>query len=426
VCRIWDVVFMGGRVLISIVALVIGFGSALGEDWPGFHGPRRDNRSSETGLLVQWPEGGPELAWNVGELGYGFASVAVVDGMIYTTGEIAGDNVITAMDLAGEKLWHRKNGPAYKRSHPGTRSTPTIAEGKLYNLSGVGNLICIDAKTGSPVWTVDILEKYGGRVPRWGIGESPVVDGDNVICFPGGKEVGMVALNKDTGRTVWTCTGIGDMPSYATAVIIDYKGLRQIATLTSHSVVGVAADTGKLLWKYPHVVRLEANCDTPLYQDGRLFVFGTWGRGATMLKLNVRDKDCSVEEIWRTKELDNEHGGVMIVDGYLYGQADGDHKNRHLACLEAATGKTMWIASELAGRASATLTFAEGLFYVVSDRGEVALVRPNPKRLEIISEFQLPKAGKGEVRARPVICGKRLYIRHGEFLYAYDIREKQA
>ena len=417
---------MGGRIFISVVVLLIGSDLAVGEDWPQFHGPRQDNRSTDTGLLKQWPEGGPGLVWRVAELGHGFASVAIAEGMIYTTGETGGDNVITAMDMAGNKLWRRKNGPAYMRSHPGTRSTPTIAEGKLYNLSGVGNLICIDAKTGSPVWTVDIMEKFGGRIPRWGIAESPVIDGDNVICFPGGEDVGMVALNKDTGDTVWTSRDIGDMPGYATAVIVDYQGLRQVVTQTSHSIVGVAAQTGKLLWKYPHKVSHEANCDTPLYHDGHLFVFGTWGRGATMLKLNVRGEDCTVEEIWRTRELDNEHGGVMIVDGYLYGQADGDHKDRHLACLEAATGKTMWTARQLAGRASATLTFAEGLFYVVSDRAEVALVRPAPKRLEILSQFQLPKDGKGELRARPVVCGKRLYIRHGEYLYAYEIREKTA
>jgi outer membrane protein assembly factor BamB len=194
--------------------------------------------------------------------------------------------------------------------------------------------------------------------------------------------------------------------------------------MTSKSAIGVAADTGKLLWQYPHTVRFEVNCDTPLYHEGHLYLFGTYARGATKLKLNIKGSACSVERVWHTTELDNEHGGVMIVDGYLYGQADSNHKKRRLACLDLKTGKTMWTAFELAGRASATLTFADGLFYVVSDQGEVALVRPNPKRLEIVSQFQLPKDGKDEVRARPVVCGGRLYIRHGEFLYAYDIRAK--
>ncbi len=231
----------------------------------------------------------------------------------------------------------------------------------------------------------------------------------------------MVALDRNTGQTIWTCTGVGEMAGYATATIVDYAGLRQVVTMSSHSAVGIDAATGKLLWKYPHKVPYEANIDTPLYHDGCVYLFGTWGRGATKLKLNVSGSACSVEQLWHTSELDNEHGGVMLIDGYLYGQADGDHKDRHWACLDAQTGRTMWTSPDLAGRASATLTFADGALYVLSDRGEVALVRPDPGRFEIVSRFDLPKGGKGEVRARPVVCGRRLYIRHGDRLYAYDI-----
>ena len=415
---------MHRNILIVTIGFLIAVHSAAAEDWPQFHGPRRDNRSVETGLLKSWPQGGPSLLWRADGLGQGFATVAIADAMIYTTGNIEGNAVITAMDLSGKHLWQRKNGPAYKRSYPGTRSTPTVVDGKLYNLSGTGSLICIDAKTSAPTWSMNILDKFAGRTIRWGLAESPLIDANNVICCPGGKEVFMVALDKDTGQTRWTCTGLGHKPAYASPAIVDYAGLRQIVTMTSEAAIGVAADTGKLLWKYPHEVRFEVNCDTPLYYDGRLFLFGTWSRGATMLKLSVQADDCSIEEIWHTPELDNEHGGVMLLDGYLYGQADGDHKNRHLACLEAKTGKTMWIDPRLAGERSATLTFADGMFYVVSDRAEVALVRPNPQKLEIVSQFELPKTDEGVVYAHPVVCGGRLYIRHGRFLYAYDIRPK--
>lgn len=410
------------RVLLAIAILLIGLHTAAAEDWPQFHGPRRDNCSADTGLLKRWPAGGPKLLWKAENLGPGYSSVAIADGMIYTTGDIDKATVITALDMSGEQLWQTKNGPAYKGPHRGTRSTPTVADGRLYNLSGTGNLICVDSKTGSTVWAVNILDKFEGRMTRWGISESPLVDGDKVICLPGGRQIGMVALDKNTGRVRWTCTSIGDKPGYATATIIDYKGLRQILTVTSESAIGVAAETGKLLWKYPHTVRLEANCDTPLYHDGHVYLFGTYGYGATKLELNVHADDCSVEKVWHTTELDNEHGGVLIVDGYLYGQADANHRQRHLACLEAETGTTMWTALELAGRASATLTFADGMFYVLSDQGEVALVRPNPKRLVIVSRFQLPDDGKGEVRARPVVCGGRLYIRHDQILYVYSVR----
>ncbi len=421
---LWRKRFLAGKVYLAIVICLMALNLTMAGNWPQFHGPRRDNRSDETGLLKKWPEGGPRLIWKAGGIGQGFATVAIVDGLIYTTGNIDKDTVITAMDMSGEEIWKRKNGPAYRRSHPGTRSTPTIVEGKLYHMNGDGDLICMDAGIGDTIWAVDVFEKFEGRMISWGISESPLVDGNNVICCPGGEEVGMVALDKDTGKTVWTCTGIGDKPGYTSAMIVDYQGLRQIVTVMSDSAIGVAAETGKLLWQYPHEVRFGVNCDKPIYHDGHIFLFGTWGRGATKLKLNVDGDDCSVEEVWRTKELDNEHGSVMIVDGYLYGQADGDHQKRHLACLDMETGKTVWTADELCGDRSASLTFADGMLYFVSDQGEIGLVRPNPEKLEIVSRFELPKNDQGVFYAHPVVCGGRLYIRHGEFLYAFDVRGK--
>ena len=413
-----------GKFLYAITVSLMTVSFVAAEDWPQFHGPRRDNHSRETRLLTQWPEGGPMLIWKIQEIGNGYSSVAIAGKLIYITGEINKENVITALDPSGQKIWRQKNGPAYTRSHPGTRSTPTIMQGKLYNLSGTGNLICLDALMGRPIWTLNILDKFNGRNTRWGMSESPLLDGDKVICCPGGEKVGMVALHKDTGKIIWTTPMAGNLPGYGSAILVDYKGLRQIVTMTSHSALGVAADSGKLLWRYPHTVRFEANCDTPLYHDGHLYLFGTWGRGATKLKLIVEGNDCSVKEIWRTAELDNEHGGVILENGYLYGQADGDHKNRHWACLDSKTGNTMWAGPEFAGQRSASLTFADGMLYIVSDRGQVGLLRPDPKQMDIISRFELPMEGHGPVYAHPVVCGGQLYLRHGDFLYAYDIRSK--
>ena len=408
------------RSAVWAIAVLLAAGLARAEDWPQFHGPRRDNRSAETGLLKQWPEGGPQLLWRAEGLGHGYSTVAVADGMIYTTGDTEKDLVITALDLSGQKVWQRTNGAAYSQSVPGSRSTPTVTGGKLYNLNGYGNLVCLDARTGQPVWAVDTYERFQGREITWGVAESPLVDGPNIICCPGGETVFMAALDKDTGETRWTCTGVGAQHSHASPVIVEYEGLRQIVTMTANSVIGVAADTGRLLWQHPHEARV--NCNSPLYADGSLYLFGTWGYGATKLRLTVNGQDCSAEQVWHTADLDNEHGGVMLVDGYLYGHADADHKQRHLACVDAQTGETKWGAEDLKGQLSATLTFAEGLLYLVTDTGEVGLVRPNPERLEIISRFHIPEGGQGTVWAFPVISGGRLYIRHDEFLYVYDIR----
>ena len=390
--------------------------------WPQFHGQQRDNLSDDTGLLKRWPDSGPKLIWKIEDIGHGFSSVAIADGIIYTAGNIGNDTVITALDMAGNILWQATNGPAYKRSYPGARSTPTIVDDKLYHLNGDGYVVCLEARTGKSIWRLNILEKFHGRNIEWGLSESLLVDGRNVICCPGGEDVSMVALDMDTGKTVWTCTGVGDKPSYASPIIVNYKGLRQIVTFMSASAIGVAADTGRLLWKYDHPIKYDANIVTPIYHDGHIILFATLGRGATMLKLNVMDETCTVEEVWRTEELDNEHGGVVLVDGYFYGHADGNHKWRHWACLELTTGKTMYSVDGLPVTRSAALTYADGMLYLLSDLGTVALMPANPRDFNIVSQFQLPKGGEGPTWAHPVVCSGRLYIRHGNFLYVYDVR----
>lgn len=391
---------------------------SLGADWPQFHGPRRDNISTETGLLKRWPEGGPKLLWQAEGIGEGWTSVAISDGRLYTAGELGSNTVITALDLTGKRLWQITNGGFSRCPYPGGRATPTIDGDRLYHLNSSGDILCADARTGKSIWTLNMIEKFGGRIPQWGLAESLLVDGNNVICTPGGTNIMMVALDKQTGKTVWTTPATGDKPGYTAPILIEHAGVRQVVTMTSGSAIGVAAGTGKLLWRYEQPARYEVNASLPIHHEGHLALFGTWGRGATLLKLTA----TGVEEIWRTAELDNEHGGVVLVDGHLYGHADGDHKHRHWACLDWKTGKTMWTSDELPGPRSAATSFADGMLYLMNEKGVVALAPANPQKLEVVSRFELPKQGKGQSWAHPVICGGRLYIRHGQYLFVYDIR----
>ncbi len=420
--QLWRVLFI--LVLVSAIATqsAIMAQGIEGCEWPQFHGPRRDNLSSDTGLLKRWPEGGPELVWKAEGIGHGFSSVAITGGMIYTAGNIEGYTVITALDMSGNILWQTKSGPAFTKAYPGSRATPTIVGDKLYHLNGNGNIVCLKAKTGEKIWALNILEKFQGRNIQWALSESLLVDGQNVICCPGGEEVSMVALDRDTGETVWTCTGVGDKPGYVAPISVDYKGLRQIITVMYGSAIGVAADTGNLLWKYDHPIKYGSNISTPVYYDGRIITFRTFGVGANMLKLNVKDQTCTVEEVWHTGELDNEHGGVVLVDGYLYGHADGNHKWRHWACLELKTGKTMYSVEGIPTKATGTQTYADGMLYLMSDGGTVALMPPDPEGFSVVSQFQLPKVNKEPFWAHPVVCGGILYLRHVDFLYAYDVR----
>lgn len=391
------------------------------ECWPQFQGPQRANRSDDTGLLKSWPKDGPKLVWQAEGIGHGFSSVVIGGGRIYTAGNIGDNTVITALDLDGKRIWQAKNGPAYERSARGSRSTPTLDGRQLYHLNGDGDVICLDALSGESRWTLNMVRKFDGRVTKWGLSESLLVDGDKLICCPGGKRIAMVALDKRTGETIWECRGAGDPPGYASPILVGYQGIRQIITMTAESAIGVAADTGELLWRYEREAPYDVNATTPVYHDGHVAIFTTWGRGATLLKLNVQGQRCSVSKVWHTADLDNEHGGVVLLDGYLYGHADGNHKRRQWACVEWKTGKTMYQAPGWPGR-TGTLTYADGMLYLVGERRDVAFQKPGPQQFEIVSRFTLPEGGSGPVWARPVVCGGRLYIRHGHFLYAYDVR----
>jgi len=402
---------------LAVLAPRANAGAGAEHEWPQFHGPRRDNKSTETGLLRQWPAGGPKLLWTASGIGEGYSTVAIAGGLIYTTGNIRRDTVITALGLDGKTRWRARNGPAYLRSHPGTRCTPTIDDGRLYHENADGDVVCLDARTGKEIWSLNILRKFHGRNISWALAESLLIDGNHVICTPGGEDAGIVALDKHTGGTVWVCKETRDKPGYCSPTLFEYGGIRQIATLMARSVVGVNADTGKLLWRFEHVTPFDENITMPIFHKGHVFVT-TRSTGSRLLKLSVRDGEVSVEQVWHTKALDNQHGAVMLLDGHLYGScltaATGPW-----SCLELMTGKQTYGGDGI-GRAS--VTYADGMLYLLGYRRTVALVRPDPRAFQAVSRFTLPPRGRGPSWAHPVVCGGRLYLRHGDFLYCYDVK----
>ena len=271
---------MAHRTLLALAIALPTFASpAHAAEWPQFHGPRRDNLSDETGLLKQWPPEGPKLLWTAKGIGHGFSTVAIAGGLIYTAGNIGPDTVITALNLDGKAQWTAKNGPACKHDRPGTRSTPVLDGERLYHENANGDLACLNAKTGKPIWSLNILKKFGGRNPTWGLAESPLIDGKKIICVPGGVHAGMVALDKMTGETLWVCKETTEKPGYASPIVVEYGGVRQIVTMMERSVVGVRADTGKLLWHQPHVAYADETVSTPVFHERFVFV-STLGPGA--------------------------------------------------------------------------------------------------------------------------------------------------
>ena len=385
--------------------------------WPQFHGPNRDNISTEKGLLKKWPEEGPELLWRSQGLGHGYSTVSIAAGMIYTAGNIEKETVVTALNMDGKVLWQVENGKSWTRDLPGTRGTPTIDGDRLYHESPLGEVVCLKAKTGKKIWGLNILDKFKSKNITWALSESLLVDGDNLICCPGGPQSCMVALNKNTGAVVWKADSTGERAGYATPIVVEYKGLRIIITLTLKGMIGVNADTGELLWHVKHVSYADENVFTPIFHNGQVFI-STIKAGSVKWKINVKDDKASVEEIWRSNQLDNHHGGGLLIDGYIY-SSSCIYNGPKWICLDWETGEKKYVEK---GIGKGSLTYADGMLYMLSENRAVGLVRPNPDRYELISSFEIPKGGKGNSWAHPVVCGGRFYIRHGDFLYAYNVR----
>jgi len=395
-------------------------------EWTMFHGSDGSNRSSDTGLLNSWSEGGPKLLWkitNLGEKTSGYSCVTIQNGRLFTSGMRGGQSIVFCFDLDGKKLWEYDNGPVWTKSYPGTRSTPTVDGEFVYDFSSIGELVCLTAEKGEKVWSRNILTDFEGQNIIWALAESIRVDGERLYCSPGGVKASFVALDKRTGKTIWTTPSLREKTSYASPIIFEHDGLRMIVTTYAKGMFGVEAATGKLLFTFRHEQRYDINCTRPIYRDGHLFLTNTrdqGGEGAVVLELSVANGKVSVQEVWRNRDFDNLHDSVILLDGFLYGTSYG-HRGGTFMCVDWETGKTLYEGGRNVGRGS--LTWAEGLLYFLSERGDVLLIRPNPERYEVISHFNLPEEGEGPTWAHPVVCGKRLYLRHGTFLYCYDLAQ---
>ncbi len=386
-------------------------------EWPQFHGPDRNNRSKEKDLLDSWPAEGPELLWKASGLGEGYSSVSVAEGVICTAGNVGDHTLIFAHDLEGNLIWQQENGKAWQDSYPGSRGTPTIHESKVYHQSPVGNLVCLNLKDGSVIWQTNVLDLVNSENSKWALAESLLIDGNHVISTPGGPDASMIVLNKNKGNLGWTAASIGDLAGYSSPILIEFGGKRILVNLTAKNLIGVDADTGKLLWNVKHESYADENVMIPIHHGGYLFV-STLKAGSVKWQLVEESGRIGIKEIWRSEAMDNHHGDVALIEGYLYGTSTFYNRDQWV-CLNWETGETEYITE---GTGKSALTFADNKLYTVSTKGLVGLVKPYPEEFEVISTFQLPKGGVGPNWAHPVICDGKLYIRHGEFLYVYKVK----
>lgn len=391
-------------------------------EWPCFHGTDRTNKSAETGMLKEWPKDGPKLLWTVSGLGEGYSSVSSGGGLLYTAGKYNNQTYIFSFDLEGKLVWKKPNGQAwsttlsYASSYTGARSTPTYDNGVLYHLGERGRLTAFNAKTGTELWHRELVSDFEVEPPEYGYSESVLIDGDNLYTRPAGKKGFQVCLNKNTGALIWANTEIPGSAGYSSMVIKELGDYRMVIGSGSNCYYGIDTRTGKLLWKVDFENQRELNITDAISYIEYVFISSGYGKGSMLFKLKASGKGIVPETVWQSPLMDNHHGGVILHNGYLYGSGSN---SRGWFCLDFLTGKQVWKAD-----GEGSVTYADGMLYMLDEKGTMKLVRATPDKYELSGEFKVPKGGEGMYWTHPVVCGKRLYIRHADKIYAYDINGK--
>ena len=388
-----------------------------------WRGPGRTGIYNETGLLKKWPDGGPELLWEAEKMGDGYSSVTVTDDAVYVTGRKDSSDVLIALTLDGKKKWETVYGKAWMANHTGTRCTPTYYNGNLFLISGSGDIVCVGSD-GKIKWSKNHYRIYESKPLMFGISESPLVVDNIVITSPGGKKASIVAFNINDGKVVWEAEPLNEEPQYVNPKLIEYDGKKMILSVMGADIFAVNAKDGKIMWKvnYSSINAatgrvMKNHAITPIYKDGYILIAN--GYNWVALKLKLSGDGNSAEIVWENRNFDPQMGGVVLLGNNIYGTNHMSKPVDTWVCLDWNTGKTLWTSKWFS---KGSIISADGMLYLYEEKsGHVALARPDPSKLDIVSEFKVTK-GEGPFWAHPVISAGRLYIRHGDVLMAYLIK----
>jgi outer membrane protein assembly factor BamB len=392
--------------------------------WPQFRGPNRDGLSPDKGLLNEWPADGPPLAWKATGLGVGYASVSLADGKLYTMGDKNGSAFIHALDPKnGKLLWSAKAGRSGGGAG-GSSSTPTVGGELVFGLGQHGDLVCVEAASGKERWRHNLADEFNGTRGGWDYCESVLVDGDRVVCTPGGSKSTVLALAKKSGEVIWKCPIPDESAGYSSIVVAEAGGVRQYVQLLANSLVGVRAQDGKLLWRYgqkgDRFGGNTANIPTPIVHGNQIFAAAGYGRGGALVELSGDDGAIKAREIYFNHELNNKHGGVVIVGDNVF--ADLDDSGTPY-CADLKTGKVKWHKeARTDGSSSAAITYADGRLYVRYANGYVALVEASATGYKERGSFKIPN-GDHNSWNHPVVIGGKLYLREKDVLWCYDVKQ---
>jgi len=399
--------------------------------WPQWRGPNRDGKSLETGLLKQWPAGGPKLAWKTTGLGMGYGSIAVVNGRVYASGDVGDTAYLMALDEnGGKQIWKAKIGKAGdvgggSNAYPGPRSTPTIDGERAYVTGQFGDIVCVETASGKEVWRKNMITDFAGdMMSDWGYSESPLIDGDHVVITPGGKAGTLAALDKKTGEVVWRSKEWTDKSAYASIVTAEFGGKHQYVQVTDKSVAGVDATNGNVLWKVPARGQVAVIPDPVVSPDGYVYVSRGYGVGCDAFKVTAEGGSFKVDTLYKeNKVMVNKIGGTILLDGYIYGHSEG----KGWTCQDLVKGNAVWKQKENAiGMGS--ITYADGHFYLRQDSGPgtVGLIEATPKGYKEVGRFDQPDRSKVKNNSwtPPVVANGKLYLRDHDVLLCYDVKAK--
>jgi outer membrane protein assembly factor BamB len=407
-----------------IAALPFHAGIARSADWPQWRGPNRDGVSAETGLLAEWPADGPKLLWQLKDIGGGYSTPSVVGNRLYVIANKGlQDEYINALDIKdGSDIWSVRLGkvgkPDQKPNYPAARSTPTVDGDVIYALSSDGDLACLETARGKIRWHKNLRDDFGGKSGIWAYAESPLVDGDALICTPGGKEATLVALNKQSGEVIWKCSlPEADDAAYSSPIVVEAGGVRQYVQLLQKGLVGVDAQNGKLLWRYAKPIsRFDANIPTPVAAGGYVYVASA-GTGGGTVKLTSKGDAVEADEVYFDAKLPTAIGGAVKIAEFLYGTT-----GQAIVCIDFTSGAVKW---QDRGIGPASLCYADGRLYLHGENGDVALIEASPESYRERGRFSPPNQpdrGNSKAWAYPIVANGRLYIRDLDCLWCYDVR----
>ncbi|MFW6124513.1 MAG: PQQ-binding-like beta-propeller repeat protein [Pirellulales bacterium] len=395
---------------------------ATADDWPTWRGPRRDNICRETGLLDEWPEGGPPLKWRTNLCGVGYSAPSAVGETVYVMGNGNGREWVIALNRAtgGTQRWASATGPIRHKGggYPGPRSTPTIDGDRVYALGLAGVLVCLNAKDGEVVWYKDLVADFGGEPPHWGYAESVLVDAKYVLCTPGGRENTVVCLNKMTGEKVWGAA-VGDGAAYASLIKAKLSKVPQYVALTAKGVIGVRAQDGEPLWRYNAPANKQGiNVATPVWYKDTIFAASN-RTGGGLVWVRRTPMGLKPQQLYFTRKMQNHHGGMVLANEFLYGASSPGG----LTCLNYRTGQVAW-AERKPGKCS--VLYADGHIYCRGENGPISLVQANPKSFVLHGRFNQPYRSRAKAWPPPVIADGELLIRDQHVLLAYDLRQRRS